>query len=35
MAADEVEAVEVHVVQLKAPADVVVEQGKLDAQLAQ
>ena len=33
--ADEVEAVEVHVVQLEAPADVVVEQGQLDAQLAQ
>jgi len=31
----QVEAVEVHVVQLKAPADVVVEQRQLDAQLAQ
>src|SRR5215471_2257142 len=35
VAADEVKAVEVHVVQVKTPADVVVEQGQLDAQLAQ
>jgi hypothetical protein len=35
VASDEVEAIEVDILEIKVCADVMVEQGQLDAQLAQ
>jgi len=35
VASDEIEAIEVDILEIKVGADVMVEQGQLDAQLAQ